>query len=261
MKFRKVLRACFMAGFVAAAAAACSAAAAEPETPAAAEQLFARGNSCYEKGEYGKAIDSYGKIILGGEESGPVYFNLGNAYFKSGNIGRAILSYERAKRLMPRDADLDSNYRFARSLIKGKVIPRKGIWAWSPLRVYTGLFTVDELTWLLSAVYALFIVFLFTAAVRRDVKGYRTLAAVALLVFIVFNSFVLGHKIVSARRDAVIIAARTDALFGPFETATKFFTLNDGMKVSILKKKDDWYKIRRADGKTGWIPAADAEKV
>lgn len=244
-----------------AAAVSCFAADTGLELSEEAKQLFSQGNAYYENGGYDKAIDSYEKIISGGEESGPVYFNLGNAYFKSGNIGRAILMYERAKRLMPRDADLDSNCGFAKSLIKGKVVPRKGIWAWSPLRVYTALFTVDELTWMLSAVYALFIVFIFVVTVRRDMKGYRTFVAAALLIFIVFNSFVLGHKIVNARRDAVIIVPRADALFGPFETATKFFTLNDGMKVSILNKKDDWYKIRRADGNTGWIPADAAEKV
>jgi len=42
-----------------------------------------------------------------------VYYNLGNACFRQGKLGFAILNYEQARRLAPRDPDILANLRFA----------------------------------------------------------------------------------------------------------------------------------------------------
>ena len=98
--------------------------------------IFSKGNQFYEAGEYGKAAKEYEKILQAGKQSGPVYFNLANSYFRIGLYGRAILNYERAERLMPRDADVKANYNFARSMVRDKILPKKGIWGWKPFLQY-----------------------------------------------------------------------------------------------------------------------------
>ena len=50
-------------------------------------------------------------------QDGRLYYNLGNACFKSGKLGEAILWYERARRLLPHDEDIEANLRFA-NLVK-----------------------------------------------------------------------------------------------------------------------------------------------
>ncbi|RKY41707.1 MAG: hypothetical protein DRP85_05320 [Candidatus Makaraimicrobium thalassicum] len=225
------------------------------------ERLFSRGNDHYEKAEYGKAIDEYEKIPALGYESASLYYNMAGAYFKAGRLGKAILNYARAKRIMPRDADITANDKFARAMVKGEVIPEKGIWTWRPVRIYSRSFTVDELTWLSSGLYVLIIVLLFIAVIRSDTNWYRLTGIVLLFVFILFNSAVIWHKAGSMRRDGITVVPRAEALFGPFDSATKFFTLNEGMRVTVIKAKDDWYKVRRADGKVGWVRKAEIEKI
>ena len=46
---------------------------------------------------------AYFKNTPGIDDTRKWYANLGNAYFKTGQKGRAILNYERARRLMPQD--------------------------------------------------------------------------------------------------------------------------------------------------------------
>ena len=55
--------------------------------------------------------------------------------------------------------------------------------------------------------------------------------------------------------------SKAEALFGPFDSATKFFTLHEGMGVTILSSKNGWYKVRRADGKAGWIYEDGVERI
>jgi len=52
-------------------------------------------------------ISRYESVINNGYESGEVYFNLGNAYFKSGKLQYAILNYERAKKIISNDDDVE----------------------------------------------------------------------------------------------------------------------------------------------------------
>ena len=79
---------------------------------------FVSGESSYKDKEYRKAIEQYEMIIKDGQESGQIYYNLANSYFKNGDYGKAVLNYERAKRLMPRDSDVDYNYNYVLNLVK-----------------------------------------------------------------------------------------------------------------------------------------------
>ena len=79
--------------------------------------IFYKGNTLYEQGSYADAISEYSKLLGQDIESGHLFYNMGNAYFKKGELGQAILHYEKAKRLIPRDSDLKLNYKFALSQI------------------------------------------------------------------------------------------------------------------------------------------------
>ena len=79
--------------------------------------LFFQGNSFYQEERYSEAVKAYEQLVAMGVKSGPLYYNLGNAYFRIGTKGKAILNYERALQLLPRDADVKSNLDYARSLV------------------------------------------------------------------------------------------------------------------------------------------------
>ena len=225
------------------------------------EELFRRGNDHYEKGEYSAAAGEYEKIIAQGYESGPVYYDLAGAYFKSGKLGKAILNYERSRLLMPRDADMNSNYRFARSMVRAKAVPRRGIWNWLPLRICSKNLTVDELTLLCSGMYMLIIVLAFAGLVYPALKRFCSAITAVLFVLILLGSLVTWNEISTMKQSAVTVVPKTDAFFGPFDSATKFFVLQEGMNVTALKSKDEWLKIRRVDDKVGWVKKGDVEKI
>ncbi|MFH1799203.1 MAG: SH3 domain-containing protein [Candidatus Omnitrophota bacterium] len=239
------------------AACLCSA-----ENESVSQDAFASANEYYKKAEYEKAIIEYKKVLDKGYESEPLYYNMGNTYYKIGKLGEAILNYERAECLMPRDADLASNYGFARASIKAGLIPeKKGIWSWRPLNLYVNNFSVNELCRIASGAYVL-VILLFVTAVVRGKSGPRQLVAIVLLIiFALLSAGSVYYKAARIKRAGVAITHDTEVLFGPFDSATKFFTLQEGMCVEILSEKDDWYKIRRVDGKVGWVKKPAVEKI
>ena len=97
-----------------------------PGPLAAQEAFFDEGNRRYREGDYAGAVELYGRILESGVESGELHYNLGNAWFRLGELGPAILHYERARRIMPRDDDLGTNLELARSLTVDQVTPVSG---------------------------------------------------------------------------------------------------------------------------------------
>ena len=54
-------------------------------------------------------------------------------------------------------------------------------------------------------------------------------------------------------KDAIVIVAKADAKFEPFDKSTTYFILYEGMKVSVIDEKENWRKVERDDGKVGWV--------
>lgn len=224
------------------------------------DYVFYKGNTLYEEGKYDEAIREYSKLLEQGLESGNLYYNIGNCYFKKGDHGRALLNYERAKKLIPEDSDLASNYNYARSMIKGNITDKSASWVKRIFNKFDFL-TMNGLTVFLSVVYALTVFLLLAGLFIHPLKRYyRYLLPVLLIVFLA-GGFSLYSRVSKLGKEAVIISENADARFEPIDNATTHFTLHEGMKVYVLESKTKWSKVKRFDGKIGWLRNVTLEKI
>lgn len=83
-------------------------------------ETLARANQLYENGRFAEAAQTYEQVAAQGVTDAALFYNLGNAYYKLGDSGRAILNYERAALLAPRDADVYANLAMARAQVVDK---------------------------------------------------------------------------------------------------------------------------------------------
>jgi len=226
--------------------------------------LFLEGNAHYSQGRFEDAISSYEGLLETGFESGNLYYNLGNAYFNQGFSGKAILNYLRAKRFIPKDADLKSNLDYARSRIKGGVIAPKRRWF---VRLFYGL--VDSATLDKAVSRTVILYFILSALIILSITTKRSKAAItyaggviALLLVVSLIVTVVKFKKVIFQKQAVVIADFSESKFEPFDDATTHFILNEGEDVIVISKdKGEWVKIRRVDGKQGWVKGSDCESL
>ncbi|HNX90561.1 MAG TPA: tetratricopeptide repeat protein, partial [Candidatus Omnitrophota bacterium] len=222
------------------------------ESVSSVDDLFAEGNALYEKAEYAKAIETYEKILSMGYESGALYFNMANAYFRAGNKGKAIVNYKRAEKLIPSDSDVAANERFIRSKIGATGMPDDGVWSWGPIRRYCAAFSADEVLKIFSGLFIAAIIMLAGAIVFRVYWRYLIGVSALLFLFAGIDLAIAAHQISLVGKEAVITSAEVEAKYGPFPTATVFFQLREGATVRIVQEKDDWCKVKRSDGKSGW---------
>ena len=87
------------------------------DAQSAAAGQYNEANALYRAGDFAAARRTYLEVVDAGVQDARLYYNLGNACFKAGKLGEAILWYERARRLVPHDEDIEANLRFA-NLVK-----------------------------------------------------------------------------------------------------------------------------------------------
>lgn len=220
---------------------------------------FFTGNLHYKKGNYSDAVQAYEVILQRGLESGALYYNLANSYFKNAQLGKAVLNYERAKRLMPRDSDLQSNYQFARSQIKNYGLVKKSFWSRLSQK-YAGRLTLDEIAILLFGFYFLggIVVLLKLFTPLRRTKAIMMLVFLAILF--VFHTLVFKN-LTSSQKDLAVVLQDVQAKFEPIQDSTTHFELYEGHQVTVIKEEEDWKKVKRMDGKMGWARRAFFEPI
>lgn len=212
---------------------------------------FRFANNLYSEARYEEAAKEYESILSDGFEGGSLYYNLGNAYFKAGELGKAILSYKKAQRFIPRDADLNANLNVALSAAGLTPVEAGGI------KRVSLLFNDGELAaWLYLSYLALILVLcvrLFvnnSGNLKKAMNYLMGLACLALLsISALFLSNIHNTRVV---KKAIVLKAGVECRFAPQENATVFFELGEGEDVIVYGTDGDWTKVERFDGKVGW---------
>ncbi len=221
---------------------------------------FVSAGLAYRDGRYEEAIRRYEEILQKGRESGALYYNLGNSYFKEGDLGRAVLNYERARRLIPRDSDLNFNYRYVLSQSGQNIVKNAMSFGEGLIDSYIQFYTRAEMLVIIIFLSLLIgIAHLLSLYLKWSVRFQKGIIGVLTAVWILYGSgFIIK---IQAERNLAVVVEKTEAKFEPREDATVHFSLNEGAKIKILKIEGGWIKIKRPDGKIAWIPQKVLESI
>ena len=232
----------------------CTAAFATPES------LFEEGVDAFRKGNLEEAVQSWQFALEDGYESGALYYNLGNAHFRLGHTAKAILFYERAARLLPRDKDVAANLALARLAVVDRVNAPVRLGIWDAVDALRDFFSLNELRLLfiwLGVVSALIVCLRILFFRRLHRFALTAVIAVWLLSGILF----VWRAVLDAQPCAIITADKVDVKSAPDENSKDVFALHEGLKVCIKANLAGWYNIELADGRQGWIPVNEAEQI
>ena len=82
-----------------------------------ADDLFNKANAFYEAGQSKEAVETYEEIYQANGPQVGILQNLGSAYYRLGDNARAILAFERALILKPKDPDLLANLKLTQEAV------------------------------------------------------------------------------------------------------------------------------------------------
>jgi tetratricopeptide (TPR) repeat protein len=217
----------------------------------AAAGLYAEGNAFYRQNEFATARERYMAAVESGVRDARLFYNLGNACFKSDRLGEAVLWYERAQRLEPRDPDILANLRFVRRVKRdqdpdGEGGGLYGVYLWP---------TMNEL----FAATSLGLLGLFLLACWRL---WQPPGATAQVTLVILGVWILTAGVFTGARlqrelslvEAIVLVEEGTARSGPEPAQTPVFVVHEGTKVVVERREDGWLLVRLANGLGGWLP-------
>ena len=230
------------------------------------DSLWNAANAAYVDGRWADAVADYELISGMGLESAALYCNTGDAFFKDSNIPMAILYYERALKVDPSYEDARYNLTLLNSMIQDRIepVPEFVLKAWARDICYV----MDSNAWaacfivFLALTLGLVLLFLLapTAAGRRT--GFFTGIVTLLLAVIALSFSVWQKNDYNDADNAIVMRPVTSVKSSPAAGAsTDLFILHEGTKVKVIDSVGTWDNIELADGRQGWIPASDIERI
>jgi len=221
--------------------------------------ILATANQDYLDGEYEEAAQGYETILAGGHLNGHLHYNLGNCYIRLGQVGKAILNYDKAQLLLPRDGDLQANLQYARSLSQDRIEAKSSLW-----RTLAFWYFGMNLRELLITL-AVFNVILWTSALFRlfrDREWIKWSIALSLLLTVTMGvSAGMKYRETFHNHKGVVLVREAPVRAGFNHKDTVLFVLHEGAEFGILGQEKGWWKIELPDGKKGWLPAGSAGEV
>jgi tetratricopeptide (TPR) repeat protein len=228
---------------------------------AAGSSRFDRANERFAAGDFAQAAELYQEVIDAEGPSAAALFNFGNCEQRLGKYGPAILAYERARLLTPRDPDLRANLALARK--SAAVFEEPG--RFPRVDAFFEFPSLNEWSWIVAG-GALFLggLAVLRGAVgfskRWLVAGVRSTAIVAALLV------ALGAVALYLRRGekerGVTLSDNATVRLSPFEAAESLGTTGPGRIVRILKTDGAFHYVA-VPGTTlqGWMSDKDVAAI
>lgn len=237
-----------------------------------ANNLIEQADSAYTNDDFANAVELYNQAIIENGSSSMLYYNLGNSYYRLGQLGNAIVAYERAIILDPRNDDALTNLEFVNTKITDKK-GDNGTFISNTFNTIIGYYHSN--TWAIFAVIA-FVAFLvaialyvFSSVVSLKKAGFfgGFVLLIIMIVAIIFSSIAANN--VTKRNKAVIIDPSTILSTSPRtpkDRSEEAMLLHEGTKVEILDSITEpgglkWYDVKVDNTHRAWIKSTAIEII
>lgn len=229
------------------------------------DTLIVTANSAYNDGLYDSALNTYNGMLNTGVESGELYYNMGNAYFKNNDIASAILYYEKARKLLPNDEDVQYNLSIANSMIVDKIekVPELFYQTW--WNFFYNILDADA--WaifsLISFTFLVITIGLFIISKKRSNRKLSFYVGMLFLMITVISSALASQKYYYniEQNEAIVFTSSITVKSSPTQNAVDLFVIHEGTKVKIIDKIDNWVEIKIQNGSVGWLPVKSIKAI
>ena len=225
------------------------------------DPLLDSAKSAYDKSNYTLAIETYQQILNKGLESGELRYNLGNCYYRTNQIGLSILNFEKALKSLPGNEDILFNLEIVNGLKKDKFenIPTVnfGNLLYSLNNIISFGFWAVMSTILILVSGGLFIM------AKKEKNGSLLKTSYPLL----FAGIILGFLSIQQKnavlenKEGIVMFNQTNILSEPNSNSTILLEVNEGSKLKVIKRDNNWLNVSTPANDKGWIEIQNIHEI
>jgi tetratricopeptide (TPR) repeat protein len=181
--------------------------------------------------------------------SAAALYNAANAYARAGKTGLAILFYERAQWLAPRDPDIAANLHFVRAAAQ---LPDASSGVFERVLTFAD---PDTFAWL--GAFGMLcigagILCRWRVFARRSWSPCLLLGGALCVALTAANLAVIRPRL----QAAVVLVAAAPVRATPAPMGDELFQMREGDTVRVEAEHEDFEFVRTSDGREGWVARA-----
>lgn len=216
-------------------------------------KTFEKANQDYRQGRFQKALEGYQSLAQKFPADGGLFYNLGNTHYRLENLGEAILAYERAKWLEPRDVDTRYNLKYLLDSLEYRMEDKRN-WSIQIGEKFLSYFSEKEIR---CTALLIFFLLLSSWAVSLFFRGAPLWGWPRKLLLVLFFIFAAlgGAKNIQSHfiRSAIVMLKEAPVRYGPSEGDQVAIRLREGLKVYVVERREDWSRVLLVNGESGWM--------
>lgn len=219
-------------------------------------EAFEQAVAAYDREEYALADKLFAKLSPENALDAAILYNRGNCAYFQERYAEALVFYERARRISPRDSDIQENLNFLRSELGLQRLGSPGTPRELVVRIRDYL-RPDE--WMLMAAVLIAVSGGAVGWMRWCKREWRPVAVVSTLLLVLCAQAVHSQRESTYRpqSEGVIGSQQVQAHRLPRLSSQKAaFGLRLGEVVQIEKMRTEWCRIRKS-GLQAWVPKED----
>lgn len=227
-------------------------------------ELAKRGAEAYYQNRLDEAEQIYKTLLEKEVVSGDLHYNLGNIAYRQGKIGGALVHYERALRLMPRDADLRANRAFVERKRSARYTA-ESLWERTARKLFfwTETVTLSEAFWIFNLLSGIFWVAAFLVLLTGKL-GFKRIALVGAVLWIVFGASVWFKDWCEREGGWAYVTVSEITVHPTFLERDKVLQkIPEGNRLRLLAEHDisgeKWLMVSLSGGRRGWVLAPGLE--
>ena len=220
---------------------------------------FDRSVELLQNDDHRGAIIAMDSIISQGQVSPKLYSNLANAHFNQGNKAEAILYYEKALVMDPRNSDILNAITAIRKQLNIQITNIPDFILVSYYRNIVNLFSAS--VWstlqLLTGIIAITLLFLYMYPRENELMSIRNIKILGISAFIVsMLLLVFAHSKKNYElggSQGIVMESNISIHQAPDKLSPEVAPIGEGNKVFIISELGKWYKVSLRDKDLGWI--------
>jgi len=226
-----------------------------------AVQKFEHANELYRSEEYAEAAGLYRELTQDDPGEYAFFYNLGNAHYRLKDQGNAILAYERALTLSPRNKDVRDNLAYVNGGLEYRIQDKRN-WYIQFAEKLLRYFKEREVLILSLGTFFLFIgAWVFVLYFRRGIQwGWfrKTTLGLSCLFLVLVGA---KHYQMRVMSPAIILEHETAVHYGPSEQDQVAFRLGEGLKVYAADRREGWSRVVLVNDESGWVRNDKLEEI
>jgi hypothetical protein len=181
-------------------------------------------------------------------------YNLANSFARAGKPGLAVLNYERARLLDPKDPDIEANLRHVRESSGQPPDPRSRFqraaeFADPRLLAWAGILGLS-----LAGIAA-------WARVGSKSHRRKLLLAMWVGICVLGVSVANGVALWPVIHEAVVIAPSTPVRVSPVTEQEPLFVLPEAAIVAVRAEHDGFILVQTQNERSGWVPGKNVARI